>query len=243
MRLVYGVLALALAALAGPAQAADFSNWAAIVVAGDHHAHDGSDSEVFDNGRHDIGEALQRIGFSAANIEEFSTEPGNYTAPAPLQSDTQTIASGLWDLSNRTAGGCFLYLTSHGSPDGIVVNGGTFSPRDLAQMVGNSCGSRPTVVIVSACFSGVFIPALAASNRFVMTAARPDRTSFGCGQANRYTFFDECFLHSIALTHDFPDLAVETRRCVAAREVKENMSPPSDPQVAVGAGVAAFPTW
>ena len=107
----------------------------------------------------------------------------------------------------------------------------------------NSCGSRPTVVIVSACFSGVFIPALAASNRFVMTAARPDRTSFGCGQANRYTFFDECFLHSIALTHDFPGLAAETRRCVATREVKENMSPPSDPQVASGAGVAAFPTW
>lgn len=243
MRLVVCVLALVLATVGGRANAADFSNWAAIVVAGDHRAHDGSDSEVFDNGRHDIGAALQRLGFQAANIVEFSTQPAEYHSPAPLPSDTQTIADSLWDLSNRTTGGCLLYFTSHGSSDGIIVDDGTLSPRDLAHMVSNSCGSRPTVVVVSACFSGVFIPALAAQDRFVMTAARPDRTSFGCGQADRYTFFDQCFLQSIGGAHDFPDLAVETRQCVATREKKDDVSPPSDPQVAEGAGVAGFPTW
>ena len=28
----------------------------------------------------------------------------------------------------------------------------------------------------------------------VLTAARPDRTSFGCGEADKYPYFDDCFL-------------------------------------------------
>jgi hypothetical protein len=243
MRFAVFVLALVLAAFAHPANAAGFSDWGTIVVAGDHHAHDGSDSEVFDNGRRDIGAALQRIGFAPDNIVEFSTMPSKYSAPAPFNSDPGSIASGLWDLSNRTSGGCLLYFTSHGSQDGIIMGDDIFSPKNLLQIVNNACGSRPTAIIVSACFSGVFVPVLAGPNRFVLTAARSDRTSFGCGQADRYTFFDECFLSTIAATHDFRDLAIEARRCVAAREKKEDMSPPSDPQVAIGAGVTGFPTW
>jgi hypothetical protein len=243
MRFAVFILALALAAFAQPANAAGFADWGAIVVAGDHRAHDGSDSEVFDNGRRDIAAALQRIGFASDNIMEFSTQPSKYSAPRLSNSDPGSVASGLWDLSNRTSGGCLLYFTSHGSPDGIVMGDDIFSPQNMSQIVNNSCGSRPTVVVVSACFSGVFVPALAGPNRFVLTAARSDRTSFGCGQADRYTFFDECFLSSIAVTHDFRDLAIEVRRCVAAREKKENATPPSEPQVAIGDAVASFPTW
>ena len=243
MRIVIVLCALTWAVVARPAAAADFSDWAAIVVAGDHRAHDGSDSEVFDDGRHDIGAALQHLGFKRENIEEFSTQPQKYTSPAPLPSDPGTVASSLWDLSNRTSAGCLVYFTSHGSPDGIVMGDDIFSPKDFARMVNNACGQRPTVVVVSACFSGVFVPYLQGPNRFVLTAARPDRTSFGCGQADRYTFFDQCFLTSIAPAHDFPDLATDTRRCVATREAKEDVSPPSDPQVAAGAGVASFPHW
>lgn len=243
MRIVIVLFALALAVLARPAAAAGFSDWGAIVVAGDHRAHDGSDSEVFDDGRRDVGAALERIGVKPGNIVEFSTEPQNYRAPAPLHSDPDSIASALWDLSNRATAGCFVYLTSHGSPDGAIVGDDMLSPKDLSRMVNNACGDRPTAIVVSACFSGVFVPALAGPNRFVLTAARPDRTSFGCGQADRYTFFDECFLSSIAQTHDFRDLAIDTRRCVAAREKKENASPPSDPQAALGDNLASFPTW
>ncbi|HEY2034697.1 MAG TPA: C13 family peptidase [Rhizomicrobium sp.] len=243
MRLVTVVFALALAVFARPVAAADFSDWGAIVVAGDHHAHDGGDSEVFDDGRHDIGVALQRLGFKRDNIEEFSTQPQKYTSPAPLPSDPGTIASSLWDLSTRTSAGCLIYVTSHGSPDGVVIGNDMFAPKDFARMVNNACGQRPTVVVVSACFSGVFVPYLQGASRFVLTAARPDRTSFGCGQSDHYTFFDQCFLSSIAVAHDFPDLADETRRCVATREVKEKMSPPSDPQVAIGSGVTNFPRW
>jgi Peptidase C13 family len=228
---------------AASAQAAGFSNWAAIVVAGDYRAHDGSASEVFDNARRDIAASLVRMGFAPGNIEQFSVRPQRY-APLPFHSDMQAISSGLWDLSNRAAGGCFVYITSHGSPDGVLIGDTVASPREISAMVGNACGRAPTVVVLSSCYSGVFVPALAGPNRFVLTAARADRTSFGCGQSNKYTFFDRCFLQSLHGSHDFPGLATRVQFCVAAREKKEQVTLPSDPQLSIGADVAdALPHW
>ena len=77
----------------------------------------------------------------------------------------------------------------------------------------------------------IFVPALASANRMVLTAARPDRSSFGCGEADRYPYFDECFLSSISGARTLPALATAVQGCVATREVKEGMKPPSEPQL------------
>ncbi len=229
---------------AAPAGAATFSNWAAIVVSGDWHAHSGAPSEVFDNARRDISADLVRIGFSPANIEQFSANPDLNPNSSAQHADAQTISNALWDLSNRTSGGCLAYFTSHGSPDGIVMDDKIFSPDQMQQILANACGDRPTVVIVSACFSGVFVPALAAPDRFVFTAARQDRTSFGCGESDKYTFFDTCFLQSLPGNADFPDLATSVRSCVSQREEKVHVSYPSEPQLYVGADMPAkLPHW
>ena len=71
----------------------------------------------------------------------------------------------------------------------------------------------------------------------ILTAARPDRTSFGCGEANVYTFFDQCVLESLPKTHDFGALANAAKDCVAARETEEGAMPPSEPQVYVGSTI------
>ena len=237
------VVLLCLVAAAPSRAAGGFADWGAVVVAGDFHAHDGSEAEIFDNARRDVAAQLVRIGFPPANVVQFSVRPERY-APRPEHSDSQTIANALWDLSNRTSAGCLLYLTSHGSPDGVQVGGVVLSPDAIAGMASNACGDRPTVAIVSACFSGVFVPKLAAPNHLVFTAARADRTSFGCGQTYQYTFFDECVLRVFPASHDFPGLAAQVQACVAAREKKEKMSPPSEPQLSIGANVAAnLPHW
>jgi peptidase C13-like protein len=237
-------IALTVALFASQAGAGDFSGWGAIVVAGDDHAHSGAPSLVFDNARRDLATALAKLGVAPGNILQFSVQPGQFPNERVEQSDPGTVASRLWDLSNRTSAGCFLYFTSHGSPDGIVLGDQTFSPNKMKQIVANACGDRPTVVVVSACYSGVFVPALAAPNRLVLTAARPDRTSFGCGESDRYTFFDSCFLQSLQANRDFPDLAQAVRTCVAAREKKEQVDYPSEPQLAVGQLAARdLPHW
>lgn len=240
---VIGVFAVAVCAalLAVPASAAGFADWAAIVVSADNHSHSGAPSEVFDNGRRDVAADLTRLGFAPGNIIQFSVAPGSHPGTDPATK--QTIANELWDLSNRTSGGCFAYLTSHGSPDGMVLGDDVLSPRALGNMLDNACGSRPTVVFVVACFSGVFVDALSGPNRFVMTAARPDRPSFGCGDNDRYTFFDDCWLTSIGGAADFGSLATAVRACVSRKERQINAYP-SEPQLSIGTNIAAaLPRW
>jgi hypothetical protein len=238
-------VALALAWYSVPAQAAGtFADWAAVVVAGDWHAHDGSASEIFDNSRHDVTADLLAIGFARDNVQQFSVRPDRYPRDAPEQADAQNIGNALWDLSNRTGAGCLVYFSSHGSPDGLVLGDAMLEPKTFAKMLNNACADRPTVVILSACFSGVFVPALKAPNRMILTAARRDRTSFGCGQTNRYPYFDQCVLESWNGSSDFPGLGHAVQVCVAAREKKEHMSPPSEPQMWIGAAVTnALPKW
>jgi hypothetical protein len=235
------IVLLLVLAWPGAVRAAGLSDWAAIVVAGDWHSDSGAPSQVFDNARHDIAADLVRIGFSANNIEQFSVQSDRY--PGAEHSDKQTIANDLWDLSNRTSGGCLVYFTSHGSPDGIVLGEDVMSPHTMAAMIDNACGSRPTVVFVAACYSGVFVGPLSGPNRFVMTAARPDRPSFGCGDNDHYTFFDNCWLDAVGATGDFSGLAHSIRACVSNKE-RQIGALPSEPQLQIGANAASeLPHW
>lgn len=236
-RLLAALACLWLAAASPTAAAGPFDDWAAVVVAGDWHAHSGGPSEAFDNARYDVSQALQRVGFAPQNLRQFSVRPERYKLAGLGKSDPEQIYSSLVDLTGRATGGCLVYFSSHGAPQGVLVDQSVLAPGVLAAMLDRTCGQRPTVVVISACFSGVFVPALAAPNRMVLTAARPDRSSFGCGEANRYPFFDECFLQSIDAARDFPALAGAVRTCVAEREVREGMKPPSEPQLWVGAAL------
>lgn len=235
--LVWGLLlGLAAPAAAAP-QSTPFQDWAAVVVAGDWHAHSGGPSEAFDNARRDIAHALEQAGFQRANLRQYSVRPERYKDTHPEKSDLQTIYTDLADLASKTGSGCLFYLSSHGSPAGAIVDDRILAPGVLDAMLERTCGARPTVVVISACFSGVFVPTLAKANRMVLTAARPDRSSFGCGEANKYPYFDDCFLQSMKDAHDFPGLGREVQACVAAKEVETGAKPPSEPQLFVGGGL------
>ena len=236
-RLLFGLGLLLVFSAA--AEAADFSRWAVLIVAGDNHAHSGSPSAVFDNARHDLARAFAGLGFAPVNIAQFAVTPD----PAAQHSAVGAIANTLWDLSARAPDGCLIYFTSHGTPDGIVIDQGVLSPDKMGAMVNNACGSKPSVIVMSACFSGQFVPALEGENRLVLTAARPDRTSFGCGELDHYTFFDDCVLRAMPLAGDFPKLGSLTQECVAFREKQMKATPPSEPQLRVGASVGAAFKW
>ena len=123
----------------------------------------------------------------------------------------------------------------HGKGDGLAGEQTPFEPVDLATMTRQWCGQRPTVMIISACFSGAFIDALRAPNRMILTAARRDRTSFGCGEGDTYPWFDACVLESLPEASDFLALARLTRTCVSRRETEAEIDRPSEPQLFVGA--------
>ena len=238
-------LVLSAPAQAASAQAASpFADWSAVVVAGDWRAHSGGPSEAFDNARRDVAQALENAGFTRANIRQFSVRPKRYRDAQLTKSSPRAVYGGLADLAHRNAGGCFAYFSSHGTPDGVVVDDVILPPPVLAAMLREACGERPTIVVVSACFSGVFVQPLAGANRMILTAARPDRTSFGCGEADKYPYFDDCFLQAMSRTHAFPALADFVRACIAARETAEGAAPPSEPQVWIGEGLRPIlPLW
>jgi hypothetical protein len=226
-------LAQAAPAAAGPA----FSDWSALVIAGDWHAHSGGPSEAFDNARRDVTQAFEQAGFDPANLRQFSVRPERYPGVALTKSSSRAIYDALAEMSAKATGGCRVYFSSHGAPQGVVVDQQFLPPAVLAHMLDTTCGKRPTVVIISACYSGVFVPVLAGANRMILTAARPDRSSFGCGEADKYPYFDQCVLESMPRAGDFAALAGRVQACVAARETKEGMKPPSEPQLYIGAAL------
>lgn len=238
MRKVILALILCFSA-ASSAAAANFSNWAVMVIAGDNHSHSGGPSPVFDNARRDLVRAFSQIGFNPDNIVQFSVTPDKDALPV----DPQSIATNLWDLTNRAPGGCLIYYTSHGTPKGIIMDNGQMGPDNWSAIVNNACGKKPAVIVMSACFSGQFVPVLAGGNRMVMTAAREDRTSFGCGDDDHYTFFDGCFLQAMPQSGSFRDVALKTQECVAQLEAQMKVDYPSEPQIAYGKEVGNTLTW
>ena len=239
IRLLIGLLLLLQAgAWAAPANAGAFSGWAAIVVAGDWRAHSGAPSEVFDNARRDLTRTLIAKGFSPDHVSQFSVRADRYPNEGVLHTDSLTILHRLRELSRTAPAGCLIYLTSHGSPDGVVVGERLWTPSMMADLIEDTCAGRPSVVIISACFSGVFVPLLADPNRMILTAARPDRSSFGCGEQNRYTYFDGCVLQQIGSAHDFAVLGRSVQACVAKLEADTHATPPSEPQLQIGAALA-----
>jgi hypothetical protein len=72
----------------------------------------------------------------------------------------------------------FLILTSHGSQTGVAAQAGRhveiLSPVDLADML-NRTGVQHRIVVISACYSGVFLRPLASDDTLVITAAEITR--------------------------------------------------------------------
>ena len=223
--------------LGADARAGDFRGWASFIVAGDWTGSRGEPIEAFDNARRDLAIAFERAGFERDLMADFTLNPGRGDAVTPGEA-----IQGFQSAAARGTAGCLIYITSHGSPargsqPGNIVFGpqNHLEPGQMRALLDRACGTRPTVVVISACFSGGFIPALAEPNRMIITAARLDRSSFGCGAGITYPYFDDCVLQSMETATDFIALAHQARGCVAARERAEGLTPPSEPQVVIGA--------
>lgn len=231
---VIGLLVLLFSPCAAVSAGGPFSNWSAVVIAGDFQAHSGGPTEAFDNARRDVTKALVGMGFEPSAIQQFSVRPGRYPADAPALSEARTIYDALRSRAEAAKSGCLFYISTHGSPEGVILGQQLLRPHLLAAMLNDACPARPSIVVISACFSGVFIPPLQKPDRLILTAARPDRASFGCGESDKYPFFDDCFLSAAPNARDFTALGAGVQACVARREKETGAEPASEPQIWVG---------
>lgn len=137
-----------------------------------------------------------------------------------------------------------LYTTSHGAPFGIYYNDGdqgygAISPARLWREL-SALGIRNRLVLISACYAGVFVPLLSSDTTAIITAASAERTSFGCHADNDWTFFGDALVnHALRRPVPLAAAAAEARGLIAGWEARGRLEP-SEPQVSIGAGAAAW---
>jgi hypothetical protein len=136
-----------------------------------------------------------------------------------------------------------LFLTSHGSRDGLEVQNGSLplaqlAPEDLRQALEES-GIKWRIVIVSACYAGVFIDALKSDTTAVVTAADSQHSSFGCQEDRELTWFGEAFLKDALPGSGSLEEAFDTAAKLIARREQAGHETHSNPQLYVGARMRA----
>ena len=213
--------------------AATRPSWTAVLVAGDDSL------PVFDDAVNQMG---QRLAEDGAVLQRFSAAHHPGTRLATRARVLDAIAA----LHPAAGGACFVFLTSHGAQGrGLYLSPREefLSPADLDGALRAGCGSAPTLAIVSACYSGGFAqPPMRRPNRVLITAARADRSSFGCGAGRELTYFDGCLLQALAARPSaWQGVVAGSRACVAKLEAQDG-EPASDPQSFLGENASVLPS-
>jgi len=137
-----------------------------------------------------------------------------------------------------------LYTTSHGSDIGLAYHYGdsgygVLSPLRLRDALAEA-GIMRRVLILSACYSGVFVPLLASPDTAILTAAASTRSSFGCVAENDWTFYGDALINrALRQPVALEEAARMAGRSVAEWEAKSRFLA-SLPQVSIGAGAKAW---
>jgi peptidase C13-like protein len=176
-----------------------------------------------------------RFGKGPVDVQYNSKKGGGATTEA-LATSLQAAAKGISAEDDVL----FVILTTHGAREGLAVKAGRLTqiltPPQLADMLGRT-GVRHKVVIISACYSGVFIPHLAGPDTLVITAADADHPSFGCRDKAKWTYFGDAFFNvALRKAKSLNDAFAVARELVLKRELRQRFEP-SNPQMAGGENV------
>ena len=131
-----------------------------------------------------------------------------------------------------------VYMTTHGSHDHQLLVDldplplDQIGPDDLADALKTKPAIRWKVLVVNACYSGGFVDALRDDSTMVITSAREDRTSFGCGADSDITYFGKAFLaEALNNTTSIPEAFAQAKKSVDAWETASKEEH-SEPQIA-----------
>lgn len=162
--------------------------------------------------------------------------------PSVPSGDPEHLAAALariGELMNKDEDVLVLYLTAHGHwATGVAFRDqdratGNIAPARLVAMLADA-GIKNRLVIVSACYSGIFIPALQNESTVTMTAASSEKPSFGCRAENDWTFFGDALINN-AMREPTPagDAFAAARLLISQWETAERLDP-SNPQIDIG---------
>lgn len=133
----------------------------------------------------------------------------------------------------------FLYMTSHGSKRGAFsikhpdLNLNPIYHKELSALFG-SLKIKNKIIMISSCYSGVYIPKLKDEYTSILTASSAEKTSFGCSNKSDMTWFAKGFFSELKGTK----IVLQKRFDHAVEKVKQWESEHgyqfSDPQIWIG---------
>ena len=201
---------------------------------------------VFGREARAAGEVLQRRYGAAGRTIVLAGSDGS--APSTLPRGTPaTLAIALAriaELIDKQEDAIILYTTSHGAPVGLYYNDGDsgyglISPNRLAAML-DQLGIRNRLLILNACFAGVFVPRLQSDTSAIVTAASFDRSSFGCVAENDWTFFGDALInHALRGPQSLASGFAQASGLIMGWEAQYQVMP-SQPQISIGSGAARW---
>jgi hypothetical protein len=143
---------------------------------------------------------------------------------------------GAW--SNKYPLTVVVLISSHGNVDQLAINVADHAYPPIRSSVLDTWlrrinPSTPTAVLLSACHSGSFMPALRNGSRVVLTASAAERSSFGCSTKSTNTWFIESLLEQgMHPALSWSDSFARTAKRVDTKE-KELKLVPSLPQASI----------
>jgi Peptidase C13 family len=180
-------------------------------------------------------------GHSINLVNNIATYP---YLPLATLANLETTLETIGHIMDKQNDVLVLYLTSHGSAQHhLSIEFGTaplndLTPQQLKQLL-DTAGIKRRVIIVSACYSGGFLPELADKDSIVATAAAADKTSFGCSSEADFTYYGEAlFRQHLAHSDSLIEALQQTVGSIAERE-RENQLEPSNPQLYIGSEIKA----
>lgn len=186
----------------------------------------------------------ERLGTRGRSVLLVNNRETVETIPLANATNLSAVMDHLSTVMDKEKDVLVVFMTSHGNKNLFSVSFGglrlnDLTPEKLAAILDRS-GVRHRVVIVSACYSGSFIKALEGENTLVITAASAERASFGCSNERDWTYFgDAYFNHALRETRSFTGAFERARDMVAAWEIRDKLSPASEPQISAGAAIRA----
>jgi len=182
----------------------------------------------------------EQFGAKGRSVSLLNNPKTVMELPIASSSALKTVLQKVGEVMNREEDILVLFMTSHGAKDHkFALEFWPLQFNDLTPAVLRAAlddaGIKWRVVVVSACYAGGFIDQLKNDQTIVIAAAAPDKRSFGCSNEAEWTHFGKAFFDdSLRVEPRITKAFSLAETAVAARETKENIETPSEPQIAVG---------